>query len=75
MGQTHRPASAGSPKVCDTRTYDGSTSSASRIETSSLEPGSTFHRYFILDRVGEGGMGVVYAAYDPRLDRRVALNS
>jgi serine/threonine protein kinase/tetratricopeptide (TPR) repeat protein len=30
-------------------------------------------RYVVLDRVGGGGMGVVYAAYDPELDRRIAL--
>jgi tetratricopeptide (TPR) repeat protein len=30
-------------------------------------------RYHILSRVGAGGMGVVYAAYDPDLDRRVAI--
>ena len=36
-------------------------------------PGSVFGRYVLLDLVGAGGMGMVYAAFDPRLDRKVAL--
>ncbi len=30
-------------------------------------------RYVVLGTIGQGGMGVVYRAYDPQLDRKVAL--
>jgi tetratricopeptide (TPR) repeat protein/tRNA A-37 threonylcarbamoyl transferase component Bud32 len=35
--------------------------------------GATLGRYFVVDAVGAGGMGVVYSAFDPELDRKVAL--
>ena len=38
-----------------------------------LAPGARVDRYQILGGVGRGGMGEVYAAYHPDLDRRIAL--
>src|SRR6266571_6661823 len=35
--------------------------------------GKTVSHYQILSRIGEGGMGLVYAALDQRLNRKVAL--
>lgn len=34
---------------------------------------SRLGRYVVLDVLGRGGMGIVYAAYDPVLDRKIAL--
>ncbi len=38
-----------------------------------LQPGMTLGRYVVLYAVGAGGMGEVVAAYDPELDRKVAI--
>jgi tRNA A-37 threonylcarbamoyl transferase component Bud32/tetratricopeptide (TPR) repeat protein len=38
-----------------------------------LARGSAVGRYVVLEKLGAGAMGVVYAAFDPELDRRIAL--
>jgi len=35
--------------------------------------GDVVGRYVVIDKIGSGGMGIVYAAYDPELDRKIAL--
>ncbi|MBL4684973.1 MAG: serine/threonine protein kinase [Nannocystaceae bacterium] len=42
-------------------------------QAESLDRGAHLGRYTVLERIGVGGMGVVYGAFDPQLDRKVAL--
>jgi eukaryotic-like serine/threonine-protein kinase len=44
-----------------------------RQEEAFIAAGTTMGRYTVLERIGAGGMGIVHAALDPELDRRVAL--
>ena len=38
-----------------------------------LSAGDSVGRYVIQHQLGAGGMGIVYAGYDPELDRRIAI--
>jgi eukaryotic-like serine/threonine-protein kinase len=46
---------------------------AARADPPILEPGVSLGPYQVLGRLGAGGMGQVYRAYDPRLRREVAI--
>jgi WD40 repeat protein len=50
-------------------------SDAPNVGSASAGSGTPTHigRYVVLKPIGEGGMGLVFAAYDPKLDRKVAV--
>jgi tetratricopeptide (TPR) repeat protein len=52
---------------------DRVTASPSSRPRDGLRRGETVDRYIVLDCIGRGGMGAVYAAFDPQLDRKIAL--
>jgi formylglycine-generating enzyme required for sulfatase activity len=46
------------------------------LATGSIEAlarGEALGRYLVVERLGDGATGVVYSAYDPELDRKIAL--
>ena len=46
---------------------------SSTEDDETLAPGSRLGRYVVLEEIGAGGMGLVFSAYDPELNRKVAL--
>ena len=43
------------------------------VTAGDLQTGARIGRYVVIESVGSGAMGVVYGAYDPELDRKIAL--
>ena len=60
---------------CQTLVTHASRALGNRRDDDKMEPGQRVGRYTLLGKVGRGNMGIVYGAYDPTLDRRVALKS
>jgi len=71
------PAAGVSPEVSthesDPGDGGGGDGPASANGTDVLRKGDVLGRYLVLEQLGAGAMGVVYAAYDPELDRKIAI--
>ncbi len=63
---------ADAPTVVEDETKDGEPAGIAPPGTA-LSPGTRLGRYVVLEELGTGGMGMVFAAYDPELNRKVAL--
>ena len=77
MSERETPPSGASLADGLVATLPGETSGDRQVvrerEGEPLRRGDDVGRYTVLERIWSGGMGVVYAAFDPQLDRRVAL--
>ncbi|HEY6037239.1 MAG TPA: serine/threonine-protein kinase [Kofleriaceae bacterium] len=67
LDRPHSPTSLPTQQRPD----DPTTKKSKRAEP--LPPGTMAGRYVLLARLGAGGAGLVYAAFDPQLDRKVAI--
>jgi eukaryotic-like serine/threonine-protein kinase len=52
---------------------DSAGAPSAAAEATPLRRGANVGRYIIIERLGRGAMGVVYKAFDPELDRKIAI--
>lgn len=69
-GSASAPSEPSAPRAPDPATAQGAAKASSR---GARRRGASIGRYLVLDLLGQGAVGEVYAAYDPQLDRRVAV--
>jgi serine/threonine protein kinase/tetratricopeptide (TPR) repeat protein len=62
-----------SQAAAEARTVTATQGDPSGPQPAVFTRGTSVDRYTILERLGAGGMGEVYSAYDGKLDRKVAL--
>ncbi|MEM6994974.1 MAG: serine/threonine-protein kinase, partial [Myxococcota bacterium] len=65
-------APSGGPSVFED-TLPASDAPTPDAEPTELAQGTLIGRYVVLSKLGAGAMGVVYGAFDPELDRKVAV--
>src|SRR6187455_105908 len=69
-GEAQTGAGTSSSELVTLDSVDGDDASGDEV---ALAKGTCIGRYVVLERLGAGAMGVVYAAYDPELDRKIAI--